>query len=208
MLFDYAGVMTVPVDEALRSFEHAEGVEPGSVREFIATGYAGGPDSALVEGLETGRIELGEFERALAAHLRVRPGAQAPAAEGLMRRIFAFLPRDPRMAALARRLRAAGVRTGLLTNTWGGAEDHDPAVLGQVFDVAVLSGEVGMRKPQAEIFALAAERLGLAPGDCLFVDDFESNVAAAREAGMEALRHEEASATIALLADRFGLPPE
>lgn len=207
VLLDYAGVMTAPVDEALSAFEEAEGVEPGSVRAFIATGYAGGPDSALVEDLETGRMGLAHFERALAAQLRVRPGAPTPAAEGIMRRLFAFLPRDPRMASLVRRLRGAGVRTGLLTNTWGGAEDHDPVVLDDLFDAAVLSGEIGMRKPQPEIFARAAELLDLPTSECLFVDDFEVNVAAAREAGMEALLHERADVTIAALQERFDLSP-
>lgn len=56
-----------------------------------------------------------------------------------------------------------------------------------LFDDIVVSAEVRMVKPELRIYALAAERIGLAPEDCLFIDDLETNVQAAREAGMTAL---------------------
>ena len=55
------------------------------------------------------------------------------------------------------------------------------------FDDIVVSAEVGMAKPEPAIFCLAVERLGLAPGECVFVDDWDKNVEAAREVGMQAL---------------------
>jgi putative hydrolase of the HAD superfamily len=56
-----------------------------------------------------------------------------------------------------------------------------------LFDDVVCSAEVGMAKPEAGIYTLAAERLGLEPGECVFVDDLDTNVEAARQLGMQAV---------------------
>jgi len=205
LLLDYAGVLTVPIGEALAAVCDSEGIEPDSVRALIAAAYTGHPDGADIAALETGRMPLDEFETAFAARLRSRPGAPPPVAEGLVRRMFAVLPPNPRMVALARRLHGAGVRTALLTNTWGGAEGHDQAALAELFDALVLSHEVGMRKPDPEIYALAAGRLGVPPGACLVVDDLITNVLGARAAGMRGLLHEGDDATIAVLEEIFGV---
>ncbi len=57
----------------------------------------------------------------------------------------------------------------------------------ELFDAFVCSADVGMAKPDARIYALAAERLGLAPEECVFIDDLDRNVDAARAAGMQAI---------------------
>jgi putative hydrolase of the HAD superfamily len=56
-----------------------------------------------------------------------------------------------------------------------------------LFDDIVCSAEVGMAKPEPEIFRLAAERLGVAPAECVFVDDWDQNIAAAQAVGMTAI---------------------
>jgi len=56
-----------------------------------------------------------------------------------------------------------------------------------LFDDIVCSAEVGMAKPEPGIYTLAAERLGLPPGQCVFVDDLDSNVEAAQGVGMQAV---------------------
>src|SRR5262249_1473847 len=58
-----------------------------------------------------------------------------------------------------------------------------------LFDGVVVSAEVGMAKPEPAIFRLAAERLGLLPRECIFVDDWDDNVVAAREVGMRGVLH-------------------
>ena len=58
-----------------------------------------------------------------------------------------------------------------------------------LFDDIVVSAEVGMAKPRPEIFRLAADRLGLPPDACVFVDDWDKNVEAARAVGMQAVLH-------------------
>ncbi len=59
----------------------------------------------------------------------------------------------------------------------------------RLFDAVVLSSDVGMIKPSTEIFALTAERLGVAPGECIMVDDREDNCAGADAAGMAAVHY-------------------
>jgi putative hydrolase of the HAD superfamily len=54
-----------------------------------------------------------------------------------------------------------------------------------LFDDIVCSAEVGMAKPEPGVFDLACRRLGLAPGECVFVDDYEVNVKAAQDLGMQ-----------------------
>jgi FMN phosphatase YigB (HAD superfamily) len=61
--------------------------------------------------------------------------------------------------------------------------------LHHLFDDIVVSAEVGMAKPTPAIFRLAAERLGVPPAACVFVDDWDKNVEAAREVGMQAVLH-------------------
>lgn len=58
-----------------------------------------------------------------------------------------------------------------------------------LFDDVVVSAEVGMAKPEAALFRLAAERLGVPPEQCVFVDDWDQNVTAARAVGMQAVLH-------------------
>jgi putative hydrolase of the HAD superfamily len=70
----------------------------------------------------------------------------------------------------------------------------------------VISGEVGLHKPQPEIFLLAAERLGVDPAECVFVDDLRENVAGAEEVGMTAILHRDPGATLARLEELLGVP--
>ena len=69
---------------------------------------------------------------------------------------------DEAMVAGVRAARRAGIRTAMLSNSWG-EDRYDRAQLEALFDAWVISGEVGMRKPDPAIYELAAERLGLAP---------------------------------------------
>ncbi|HYY09403.1 MAG TPA: HAD-IA family hydrolase, partial [Kineosporiaceae bacterium] len=105
---------------------------------------------------------------AVVPSLRLRPVPVA--APGLLGRMLAGLAElDAGMLGIVRRAHAAGVRTALLSNSWG---DHYPDELFDgLFDAVVISGRVGMRKPDAEIFRHTAELLGLEPAECVMVDD-------------------------------------
>lgn len=112
--------------------------------------------------------------------------------------IEAFYARWPEMlagaiedsVAVLARLRALGVPLYALTN-WS-AETFPLArarfdFLGW-FRGIVVSGEVGMKKPDPAIFRLCLERFALAPGDAVFIDDAPANVAAAEALGLTGLR--------------------
>jgi glucose-1-phosphatase len=77
--------------------------------------------------------------------------------------------------------------------------------LAELFDVVVLSSEVGMVKPDVKIFNFTSDKIGILAEDCLMVDDLEININAARQAGMQGVvfttTHEFISAIPTLLND-------
>jgi putative hydrolase of the HAD superfamily len=95
------------------------------------------------------------------------------------------------MIELMSGLRRRGYRMALLTNNVREWEPLWRSMLpvDEIFELVVDSAFVGMRKPDPAIYRLCVERLGdgIAPRECLFVDDVEVNVAAARELGMAAV---------------------
>ena len=69
----------------------------------------------------------------------------------------------------------------------------------------MISGEVGLYKPQPEIFQLGAERVGLEPGQCVFVDDLAENCEGAEAVGMTAVLHRGADGTLERLEELLGV---
>lgn len=93
------------------------------------------------------------------------------------------------MVDAVRDLRSRGIRTGIITNNIAEFGTHWKAMIpvDELFDDIVDSSAVGIRKPDAAIFALACERLGVEPGESLFIDDYQGNVDGAIAAGMRAV---------------------
>ncbi len=96
---------------------------------------------------------------------------------------------DQKVLELARQVKKQGVKIGLLSNTMDDA-DHIFQELGFLtffkdFDTVVLSHQEGMAKPEAGIYLLACERLGVDPSDAVHIDDMYENIEGARKAGME-----------------------
>jgi epoxide hydrolase-like predicted phosphatase len=181
----------------------AEGSAEGLVAELEQAVDRWGLTSAgssPVHRLERGELTPQEFEQELAAELASR-GSSVDAA-GLLRRMLGGLDTlDPDMLDLVRHARAAGLRTALLSNSWG---DHYPDELWSgLFHAVVISGQVGMRKPDAAIFQHTAGLLGLEPAECVMVDDLPQNVRGAVAAGMVAVRHTGYAATLAELEALF-----
>ncbi|SDO88025.1 haloacid dehalogenase superfamily, subfamily IA, variant 3 with third motif having DD or ED [Actinopolyspora xinjiangensis] len=109
--------------------------------------------------------------------------------------------RAPLVSALER-LRNEGVVTALLSNG-----DRRPAELdcGRLFDVVAVSGETGLRKPEAASFRDVAERLELPPGRCVLLDDEPRNVTAAVAVGMVGVSHSGVRSTLYELSVLFDL---
>ena len=188
LLIDYGGVLTTDVFASFSAFCEREGLEPDAIsRVFRENAEC----RELMFGLETGAVAQELFEPPVAAVLGVRPA-------GLVDRLFAGTTLDERMLETVRRVRAGGIRTGLLSNSWGTTR-YPRDVLAELFDAVVISGEVGMRKPASEIYELGADGLGLAPADCVFVDDLTVNLRPATELGMATVHHRATDDTIAQL---------
>ena len=111
---------------------------------------------------------------------------------------------DGAMVAAVKRAKAAGVRTGLVSNSLGSGR-YDREAFPELFDGVVISGEVGFHKPQPEIYRLGAERIGLPPEECVFVDDLRENCEGAEAAGMTAILHRGADSTLAELERLLGI---
>jgi epoxide hydrolase-like predicted phosphatase len=187
LIVDWGGVLTMPIHMAIGSWLKATGVESdhyGAVLRRWVEPLPG--EMSPVHQLERGEIALEDFEHLLSSALSSE--GSAIEAQGLVTTMFADLAiYEDSMTSLVTRAHAAGVRTALLSNSWG--LDYDRSDWLDMFDVVVISGEVGMRKPERQIFDLTLDRLGLPAAECVFIDDMAHNVAAAGEAGLAGIVH-------------------
>lgn len=177
--------------------------DDGPVADLEQAADSGPAGLSPVHRLERGEISVPDFEHELAGALATR-GSVVPA-EGLLSRMLAGLASlDDDMVGLVRRARARGIRTALLSNSWG---DHYPEELWNgLFDAVVISGRVGMRKPEPEIFRYTCDELGLPPARCVMVDDLPHNVRGAVAVGMVAVLHRTFAETVGELEILFDLP--
>ena len=196
VVFDYGGVLTTPLRESTGQWLARDGIVPDSfamaMREWLGRGV---PAGTPVHRLETGELAGPDFEALFAERLRTHAGTPVPAA-GLLSRLFAGMRTDPAMLVLVSDLRALGLRVGLLSNSWG---NHYPDDLAETFDAIVISGEVGLRKPDPAIYRLVLDKLDVQPARAAFVDDAPVNIEAADALGMHGIRHRDAATTRAAL---------
>ena len=204
---DWGGVMTNPIAETVRAWIAADEIEYASyhavMKAWVTGAYDGAGEDNPIHGLERGECSDEEFEEMLAAQIVRRDGGPVTAA-GLLDRMFAATVLSEPMQDLLRRVRAAGLRTAMLSNSWG-VGIYPADVLAELFDAVVISAEVGMRKPEERIFRHAAGLLGLDPAECVFIDDIEANVQAAEALGMTGVLHTDPAATEGRLAELLGL---
>ena len=197
LLVDYGGVLTTSLADAMGEWCRADGVDPSAfgaaMRRFLGEDAAREAVLNPVHALERGEMQVPDFEARLAGLLRTNDGRPL-AAEGLLQRMFAGFRAEPAMVSVVRRARAQGVRTGLLSNSWG--MDYPREGWAELFDVVVISGEVGMRKPDPDIYLHTAGLLGVEPARCVFVDDLPPNVRGAVAVGMVGVHHREVGTTV------------
>jgi epoxide hydrolase-like predicted phosphatase len=193
LLIDWGGVLTTSLFRSFSDFCDRESLDP----KAVAQAFSGDPDARkmLVE-YECGRMDERTFEIGLAQRLGVSD-------VDLADRLFEGLGAEPSIIEAVVAAKRAGVRTGLLSNSWGAR--YDRSRWDEMFDVLVISGELGIRKPDPEIYRLAAERLGLPGSEIVFVDDIPRNLEPAEQAGMATIHHTDPAETIRRLEEILGV---
>jgi putative hydrolase of the HAD superfamily len=197
LLVDFGGVLTTNVFESFRAFCSDEGMEPGRMTALLR-------DDPLaldaVRALERGELTEEGFGARFGELLGLEEGRRA----GMVDRMFGYVHPDETMVDGLRRARAQGVRTGLISNSMG-VDRYDRSTFPELFDGVVISGDVGIHKPQPEIFLLGAKRTGVAPHQCVFVDDLRQNCEGAEAVGMTAVLHRGAETTLTRLEELLGV---
>jgi epoxide hydrolase-like predicted phosphatase len=187
LIVDWGGVLTMPIHAAIGRWLKATGIDHNHYGEVVrrwVNPLAG--ESSPVHRLERGELAVEDFEHLLSAALAHE--GSAVEAQGLVGKMFADLViYEDSMTSLVTRAHAAGVRTALLSNSWG--NEYDRSDWHEMFDSVVISGEVGMRKPERGIFELVLHHIGLPADECVFIDDMAHNITAAEQAGLVGIVH-------------------
>ena len=203
LIVDYGGVLTTPLQDAMVAFSEDLGIELQDLVRVALKAYAGQEDQS-VHDFETGAISEEDFSADLAQRLSDEAGVEVEA-EGLVRRLFAGMRLEEDMMTAVVNARRAGLKTALLSNSWGLSlypRDRFP----EMFDVVVISGEIGMRKPDPQIFNATTDQLGLEPQHCVFVDDHPGHLKSAAEVGMTTVLHRTPAETITELEQLLAIP--
>lgn len=199
-------MLTNPIAETVNAWLEADGIDRDSyvavMRRWVAQAYDTEHGDNPIHALERGEAPLSAFETALASQLQLLDGSPVPG-DRLLERMWAGSRMDDTMLELIRRLHATGIPTGLLSNSWGGGYPRE--LFPEMFDAVVISAEVGMRKPEPRIFLHAAELLGLAPAECVFIDDIEANITAAESLGFSGVLHTDTSTTAQRVSELLGI---
>jgi epoxide hydrolase-like predicted phosphatase len=194
LLVDWGGVLTTNLFASFHAFCVDSNIDPKTVLGRFRTDPAA---RDLLIALETGELEEQAFESEFAALLKVEP-------DGLIDGLFAGVAPDTDMLEAVRIAHDAGVRTGLVSNSWG-VHRYPHDLFSQLFHGVVISGEEGIRKPARRMYELGAERAQVPADRCVYVDDLPFNLTPAEELGMATVHHTSAETTIPALERLLGM---
>lgn len=194
---DFIGVLTTPLHGVFTEFQEDVGIPPDALRDALRRSAQRTGDNPLFE-LECGRISEEEFLATLERELEEELGRPV-SLHAFTDHYWASLSHNEEFVAFLRSARAGGYRLALLTNN---VREWEPRwrpkwPIEELFETVVDSGFVGMRKPDPEIFHLTLGRLGLPARACVFIDDLEPNIAAARELGLHAVHFRDTEQALA-----------
>ena len=204
LILDWGGVLTAPLESVIPQWARSEQVDPSHLRDVLRSWLQQEERTGKTSPshrLERGEASPEEFEKLLVAELARRGSTVRP--EGLLKRMLAGLAElDAVMIDLVRTAREAGIRTALLSNSWG--ECYPDALWDGLFDAVVISGRVGMRKPEPAIFRHTLAELDLPAAQCVMVDDMSRNVEAAAALGLLVIHHVDRADTVTRLGEMVG----
>ena len=203
LIVDYGGVLTTSIQDSMQVFASEEGIELQDLARVALSAYIEGDDD-LVVPFETGAMPEEEFSIQFVQRLAQETGKEIDP-ERFVARMFGGVRLEEGMLEAVLRTRRAGFKTALLSNSWG-ISGYPRERFAELFDVVVISAEVGMRKPQPEIFRLTVERLGVAVDRSIFVDDHPGHLKAALAEGMTTVLHRSPAETIPELEQLLDVP--
>jgi epoxide hydrolase-like predicted phosphatase len=179
ILFDIGGVLVRTIDRAPRQ----------ALAERL--GMSASDLEALVFGGESGqKAQLGQVDEAEQwAHACRQVNWPVERAVEFRTQFFGGDELDAALLAYIGRLHQA-YKTGIISNAMNGTRAliEGSWAMTPLFDAVVLSGEVGVMKPDPRIYQLALARLEVQPGQAVFIDDFQHNIDGARAVGMRGIR--------------------
>jgi len=204
---DFGGVLTTPLLTSFMAIQDEIGISPEMLGEAMRALTEEDGENPLY-ALERGEVTEAGFLERLAGGLEPLLGHR-PHLHRFREVYFEALHPNPPMIELMRELKADGKRMAMLTNN---VREWEPVwrsmlPVDEIFETVVDSGFVGARKPEARIYEMTLERLGLPGGACLFIDDLLPNIEGARAAGLAAVHfrdNDQAIPEIRALADLPG----
>ena len=201
---DFGGVLTTPLFAAFAAFQDEVGISPETLGRAMRVGLAEDEDLPLFQ-LERGEISEDRFLERLADGLETILDHR-PHLHHFRQRFWGALHPNEEMIELMRELKARGLKMAMLTNNVREWEPLWRSMLpvDEIFEEIVDSAFVGCRKPEARIYELTLERIGMPAGACLFIDDLEPNIEGAEAAGMNAVHFRDNAQAIAEIRAALG----
>jgi putative hydrolase of the HAD superfamily len=201
---DFGGVLTTPLLGSFMAFQDQTGISTevlGKAMQAVAEEDGENPLYALERGQTTEAAFLERLSDGLEPLLGHRPRMHR-----FKEIYFEALDPNPQMIELMRELKAEGYRMAMLTNN---VREWEPLwrtmlPVDEIFETVVDSGFVGYRKPEAPIYELTLEQIGMPAESCLFIDDLPHNCEGARKAGMSAVHFRDNEQAIAEIRAALG----
>jgi putative hydrolase of the HAD superfamily len=194
---DFGGVLTTPLLASFVAIQDEVGISAESLGRAMREGLKEDEELPLFR-LERGEISEDEFLDRLSDGLEPILGHR-PHLHHFRHIFFEALDPNQEMIALMRELKASGLTMAMLTNNVREWEPLWRSMLpvDEIFETIVDSAFVGARKPEARIYELTLERVGIAAEACLFIDDLQVNCEGAEAAGMRAVHFRDNEQAIA-----------
>lgn len=198
VVFDMDGVIRHWTGGAMREFEEAHGLEPGTVG-------AAAFSSPIYDDAMRGRLTAEEWAAAIGERIAEdHPGVDVDACATMW--LATEWRVDEEVVGIARALQAAGQRIAVFSNASTRLEqDMSSMGVGELFHHVANSSAIGKAKPDVDAFEHVAADLGVAPERLLFVDDRDENVLGALDAGWHAVQMRDAAGLGDVLR-RLGVP--
>ena len=177
LITDFGGVLVrTSNDRSRRALEQRLQLQPHTIEARVFA-------SELSQRAQRGDITEETFWREIEHDLNLDRFGMTT--DEFRNEFFAEDALDEELMALIRSVRPA-LKTGLISNAWTGLRKalHTYFLIEDAFDALVISAEEKIMKPDARIYHLALDRLGVQPAEAIFLDDFKANIDAANALGL------------------------